>query len=115
MSILKQVIEQSDTLLGRAFDLFIQALIVLSLISFSIETLPSLSESLLSWLRAFEIFSVIVFTRGDCLIPDRDCDPVVLGRRWDLLLRERRAAGSVWIRLSLPVVGGSDFDDCWIW
>jgi voltage-gated potassium channel len=62
MSTLKQVIEQSDTPLGRAFDLFIQALIVLSLISFSIETLPSLSESLLLWLRAFEIFSVIVFT-----------------------------------------------------
>lgn len=62
MPTLKQVIEQSDTRLGRAFDLFIQALIVLSLISFSIETLPNLSESAQLWLRGFEIFSVIVFS-----------------------------------------------------
>lgn len=62
MPTLKQVVEESDTPLGRAFDLFIQALIVLSLISFSIETLPNLSESAQSWLRGFEIFSVGVFS-----------------------------------------------------
>lgn len=59
---LKQFIEESDTSLGRGFDLFIQSLIILSLISFSIETLPKLSESAQYWLRAFEIFSVLVFT-----------------------------------------------------
>jgi voltage-gated potassium channel len=62
MPTLKEVIEQSDTPLGRAFDLFVQTLIVLSLISFSIETLPKLSESVQLWLRLFEIFSVIVFS-----------------------------------------------------
>ena len=62
MPTLKKVVEESDTPLGRAFDLFIQALIVLSLISFSIETLPNLSESAQSWLRGFEIFSVGVFS-----------------------------------------------------
>lgn len=62
MPTLKQVIEQNDTVLGRTFDLVIQTLIVLSLISFSIETLPNLPESQLRWLRAFEIFSVSVFT-----------------------------------------------------
>ena len=62
MATLKQVVEESDTPLGRAFDLFIQTLIVLSLISFSIETLPTLSESAQWWLRGFEIFSVIVFS-----------------------------------------------------
>lgn len=59
---LTQLIEQSDTALGRAFDLFIQTLIVLSLITFSIETLPDLSETTQAWLRRFEIFSVIVFS-----------------------------------------------------
>jgi voltage-gated potassium channel len=62
MATLKQVVEESDTPLGRAFDLSIQTLIVLSLISFSIETLPTLSESAQWWLRGFEIFSVIVFS-----------------------------------------------------
>jgi len=62
MPTLKQVIEQSDTPLGRTLDLFIQTLIVLSLISFSIETLPALPESAQLWLRGFEIFSVIVFS-----------------------------------------------------
>lgn len=62
MPTLKQLVEESDTPVGRAFDLFIQTLIVLSLISFSIETLPNLSESAQSWLRGFEVFSVIVFS-----------------------------------------------------
>lgn len=62
MPTLKQVVEETDTPLGRGFDLFIQGLIVLSLISFSVETLPNLSSSLQLWLRGFEIFSVIVFS-----------------------------------------------------
>lgn len=62
MPTLKQIIEQSDTPLGRAFDLVIQTLVVLSLISFSIETLPNLPESLSLCLGAFEIVCVIVFT-----------------------------------------------------
>jgi voltage-gated potassium channel len=62
MPTLKQVVEQSDTRLGRAFDLFIQAFIVLSLISFSIETLPNLSESTRRWLQGFEMFSVVLFS-----------------------------------------------------
>lgn len=62
MPTLKQIVEQSDTPLGRGFDLFIQSLIVLSSISFSIETLPKLSEMVRLWLRGFEIFCVLVFT-----------------------------------------------------
>lgn len=62
MPTLKQVIEQSDTPLGRALDLFIQALIVLSLIAFSIETLPRLSDSVQWGLECFEIFSVLFFS-----------------------------------------------------
>jgi len=47
---------------GRAILLGIQALILLSLVSFSIETLPDLSEPAREFLRAFEVFTVAVFT-----------------------------------------------------
>jgi len=62
MPTLKKVIEESDTPSGKTFDLLVQALIILSLIAFSVETLPDLSERTQIWLRRFEVFSVIVFT-----------------------------------------------------
>jgi voltage-gated potassium channel len=62
MSTLKEIVEQSDSRLGRVFDLCIQMLILLSLISFSVETLPGLSATFVLWLRFFEYFSVIVFS-----------------------------------------------------
>ena len=51
---------------GR-FDYFIQALIILSLISFALETLPDLSPQHEDWLRAFEVSTVIIFTIEYCL------------------------------------------------
>jgi hypothetical protein len=42
---LKQIIENSDTRAGRTFDLAIQGLILVSLIAFSLETLPDLSPT----------------------------------------------------------------------
>ena len=62
MASLKSIIEQRDTRAGRLFDTFIQSLIVLSLVTFSIETLPDLSPSTLSILQAIEVFSVAIFT-----------------------------------------------------
>mgnify|MGYP001547519311 CR=1 FL=1 len=62
ISKLKIIIEETDTKIGRAFDIFIQTLIFLSLIAFSIETLPNLDEQFKSYLSLFEIISVIVFT-----------------------------------------------------
>ncbi|MFW2405675.1 MAG: ion transporter [Gammaproteobacteria bacterium] len=59
---LKEVLERPDTRAGRAFALTIQALIVLSLISVAIETLPDLSADTRRALRYFEIFTVTVFT-----------------------------------------------------
>ena len=59
---LRNVIEDNGTKTGRSFDLFIQALIVLSLISFSIETLPEISIKTKQFLRYFEIFSITIFT-----------------------------------------------------
>jgi len=59
---LRQIVEADDTVAGRVFDIVIQVLIVLSLISFSIETLPNLSNSQRHILRALEIFTVAAFT-----------------------------------------------------
>jgi len=62
MELLKEIIIRSDTRRGRIFDLIIQVLIVISLISFSIETLPGLSGNTYSFLAGVEVFVVVVFT-----------------------------------------------------
>ncbi len=62
MGTLKRILENNDTKSGRLFDLIIQSLIVISLITFSIETLPDLSISARRWLRYVEIVTVIIFT-----------------------------------------------------
>ncbi len=59
---LKSFIENSDTSAGRIFDLFIQALIILSLAAFSINTLPNLKTETVFWLKRFELFTVIIFS-----------------------------------------------------
>lgn len=59
---LKRIVEDNDTKAGRAFDLTMQGLIVLSLIAFSIDTLPGLSEVGQRWLRIIEVVTVIIFT-----------------------------------------------------
>ena len=58
---LKAVIEQSDTRLGKAFDWSVQALIVFSLITFSLETMPGLSVEHRKWLRFLELSCVTIF------------------------------------------------------
>ncbi len=62
MPTIKQIVEDSNTKSGKAFDLFIQALIILSLVSFSIETLPSLSDESRTILRIVEVTCVAIFT-----------------------------------------------------
>lgn len=59
---LKQIVEQSDTRAGRAFDHTIEALIVLSLVSFSLETLPNLPSGFRTILGWIELGTVAVFT-----------------------------------------------------
>ena len=62
MPSLKQIVEQSDSAAGKIFDLVIQALIVFSLITFSLETLPSLEAETREFLRLAEIVTVVIFT-----------------------------------------------------
>lgn len=59
---LKKIIEETDTTAGRIFDLFIQALIVASIITFSIETLPDLEDKTKDILFSVETFIVVIFT-----------------------------------------------------
>lgn len=53
--------ENGRVTFGR-LDFFIQGLILLSLVAFAVETLPSLSSKWRGFLKQFEIFSVAVFT-----------------------------------------------------
>ncbi len=59
---IKNVIEQNDTKSGKVFDFTIQFLIILSLISFSIETIPELSDTFKKILKIVEIITVAIFT-----------------------------------------------------
>lgn len=59
---LKQVIEQTSSRAGRRFDLVIQALIVVSLVSFSVETLPDLQPWVSRTLRWTEVVTVAIFS-----------------------------------------------------
>ena len=56
------ILEDNTTKKGRYFDYFIQTLILLSLASFSLDTLPDLSEKTRLFLGFFEITSIIIFS-----------------------------------------------------
>ena len=59
---IKQIIETRDTRASRLFDSTIQILIIASLISFSIETLPNLKPETQKILRFIQVFTISVFT-----------------------------------------------------
>ena len=59
---LQQVIEGTDTVAGRIFDWAVLALIVYSIITLTIETLPGLSELAIRYLWYSEIVVTLLFT-----------------------------------------------------
>lgn len=59
---LKALVEDPDTRAGRVFFLTVQSLIVVSLVSFSLETLPDLDEDVRFVLYVVEIVTVALFT-----------------------------------------------------
>jgi voltage-gated potassium channel len=59
---LKEVIEQPQTRSGKLFDLLIELLIVISIVSFSIETIPDLSPQSVRVLNGIEIGCISIFT-----------------------------------------------------
>lgn len=59
---IKSFVEFNDNKLSKGFAFFIQGLILLSLVTFSVETLPNLKPQTQTALRVIEIFCVVVFT-----------------------------------------------------
>ena len=59
---IKRIVEINDNRPSRYFAFFIQALILISIVTFSVETIPNLKPNTRTLLHSIELFSVIVFT-----------------------------------------------------
>lgn len=59
---IKQIVEQDDTAGGRAFNVLIFSLILVSIVTFSIETLPDLDEGVRKVLSVVETVTVMIFS-----------------------------------------------------
>jgi len=59
---LRNIIENNTSKKGKIFDYFIQVLILLSLIAFTIETLPNNSKNTIETLKTFELLCVVIFS-----------------------------------------------------
>lgn len=59
---IKNVIDSTESRAGRVFSILIQVLILISVVTFSMETLPGLEPQTRLILRYIEIFSVLIFT-----------------------------------------------------
>ena len=59
---IKNLIDNTDTKLGRFISMFIQVLILISVVTFSMETIPDLSSQTRILLRYIEVVCVIIFT-----------------------------------------------------
>ena len=59
---IKSIVEINDNKLSRFFAILIQCLILLSIITFSVETIPNLKPQTISILHSIELFCVIIFT-----------------------------------------------------
>lgn len=59
---LRKIVEERDTKAGRIFDLVIQLLILISIVSFSLETLPNFKNEFYSILEIIEIICIVIFS-----------------------------------------------------
>ncbi len=59
---IKSIVEINDNRMSRIFAFFIQALILVSIVTFSMETIPSLKPQTRTILQSIELLCVIVFT-----------------------------------------------------
>ena len=62
MKIINKILFDQNSKIGRKFDILIQILIVISLINFTIQTIPKLPVKVVYFLEIIEIFSVVIFT-----------------------------------------------------
>ena len=59
---IRRIVDSTDHLSGKVFTFIIQFLIIVSLVTFSIDTLPDLSPNTKNYLRLIEVFTVAIFT-----------------------------------------------------
>ncbi len=59
---IRQLVDARDTKAGVYFDYGIQVLIFLSILAFTIETIPDLDASIRHFLYYFELFCIVIFT-----------------------------------------------------
>ena len=59
---LRNIIEDNSSKKGKIFDYFIQVLILLSLIAFTIETFPDNSKNTIETLKTFELLCIVIFS-----------------------------------------------------
>ena len=59
---IRQVLENTDNTAGKAFTFGIQLLIIISIVTFSIDTLPDLSPTTKEYLRFIEVITVVIFS-----------------------------------------------------
>lgn len=59
---ISDIVQKSDTVAGRTFDLLVIVLIIVSVVSFSIETLPDLPPHIQQLLRVIEVVTTLLFT-----------------------------------------------------
>ena len=57
-----QIVESRETKAGLYFDYVIQILILLSVLAFTIETIPTLEQSTIDLLNIFELICIIIFS-----------------------------------------------------
>jgi len=62
INVLRRIVEDNSTKRGKIFDYTIQILIFMSLVAFSLETLPNNSPEFTELLYDFEVFCIYVFT-----------------------------------------------------
>ncbi|WP_223032936.1 MULTISPECIES: ion transporter [Hanstruepera] len=59
---IKRIVEFNDNRASKIFAIFIQCLILLSIVTFSVETIPNLKPETKTILYSIEVFCVVVFT-----------------------------------------------------
>ena len=59
---LRRIVEDSDTRLGQLFDLIVQCLVIVSVVSFTLGTLPGLSPESHALLSVIELTTVVIFS-----------------------------------------------------
>jgi len=61
-TLLKNLLENTDLISGKVFAYFIQFLIIVSIVTFSIDTLPNLSQKTKNILSIIEVVTILIFT-----------------------------------------------------